>query len=80
MLRCLSINYPLVGVIDSGTDPNNMLLRPWVAIRDEDDVPAVDQDNNHGSFVAGLIANGRTLNPHVVAGWRRPTRAGATPG
>ncbi len=30
--------------------------------RDEEDVPRVDQDNNHGSFVAGLIINGRSLN------------------
>ena len=56
------IDYPLVGVIDSGTDPSNEVLRPWIAIRDEEDVPAADQDNNHGSFVAGLIANGRSLN------------------
>lgn len=56
------ITYPLVGVIDSGTDPGNALLSPWVFARDDDDVPASDQDNNHGSFVAGLIANGRILN------------------
>lgn len=54
--------YPVVGVIDSGTDPNNALLQSWVVDRDEDDVPPTDQDNNHGSFVAGLIINGRRLN------------------
>ena len=54
--------YPLVGIIDSGTDPNNKLLQSWVVDRDEEDVPRADQDNNHGSFVAGLIINGRMLN------------------
>lgn len=55
-------NYPVVGLIDSGTDPDNALLQAWVVDRDEEDVPRVDQDNNHGSFVAGLIINGRSLN------------------
>jgi len=54
--------YPVVGLIDSGTDPNNPLLQAWVVNRDEEDVPSADQDNNHGSFVAGLIINGRKLN------------------
>ncbi len=54
--------YPVVGLIDSGTDPNNPFLQAWVLDRDESDVPRADQDNNHGSFVAGLIINGRRLN------------------
>lgn len=55
-------SYPVVGLIDSGTDPNNALLQAWVVDRDEVDVPQADQDNSHGSFVAGLIINGRGLN------------------
>jgi len=55
-------NYPVVGLIDSGTDPNNAMVQAWVVARDEEDVPRADQDNNHGSFVAGLIINGRSLN------------------
>ena len=54
--------YPVVGLIDSGTDPGNLLLQEWVLDRDEDDVPRVDQDNDHGSFVAGLIINARGFN------------------
>lgn len=54
--------YPLVGIIDSGTDPSNALLQAWVVDRDEEDVPRADQCNDHGSFVAGLIINGRQLN------------------
>jgi len=55
-------SYPVVGLIDSGTDPDNPLLRVWIVDRDEEDVPRADQCNNHGSFVAGLIINGRHLN------------------
>lgn len=54
--------YPVVGLIDSGTDRSNPLLQAWVIDRDEEDVPPPDQDSNHGSFVAGLIINGRALN------------------
>ncbi len=54
--------YPLVGLIDSGTDPDDERLQAWVARRDETDVPRSDQNNDHGSFIAGLIANGRSLN------------------
>jgi len=55
-------DYPLVGIIDSGTDPNNTSIQQWVVVRDEQDVPPVDQDNSHGSFVAGLIINSRAMN------------------
>lgn len=55
-------NYPTVGLIDSGTDPNDARLQAWVLTRDETDVPRSDQNNNHGSFIAGLIANGKSLN------------------
>jgi len=55
-------DYPLVGIIDSGTDPNNTSMQQWVVVRDEQDVPPADQDNSHGSFVAGLIINSRAMN------------------
>ena len=61
-----SVTYPLVGIIDSGTDPNNERLQAWVERRDTQDVPESDQDNRHGSFVAGLIANGKALNHENV--------------
>lgn len=55
-------HYPIVGVFDTGTDPNNAHLQAWVTVRDESEVPRIDQDNTHGSLVAGLIVNGRRLN------------------
>ncbi len=54
-------NYPLVGQFDSGTDRNNAPLQAWIVER-HDWHPASEQDNTHGTFVAGLIANGRQLN------------------
>lgn len=54
--------YPVVGIFDSGTDPNNALLQSWVDERVDDYHPRAVQNNNHGSFVAGLIANGKKLN------------------
>jgi len=54
-------SYGIVGVIDTGTDPNNQMLQAWVHARDER-VPVDFQDNSHGSFVAGLIAGGKNLN------------------
>jgi serine protease AprX len=65
--------YPVVGIIDSGTDPDNKFLQAWVVDRDETDVPRIDQDNNHGSLVTGLIVNGRGLN-HDLPGFP-PVRA-----
>jgi len=54
--------YPVVGIIDSGTDPNNPRLQAWVKTRDETLVPRVDQNNQHGSLVAGMVINSRALN------------------
>lgn len=53
--------YPLVGLIDTGTDPNNALLQAWVVARHEL-VPRDQQDNEHGSFVSGLLVHGKRLN------------------
>lgn len=55
-------DLPIVGLIDSGISPNNLYLQPWIVDRDEEDVPAMDQDNSHGTFIAGLIVNGREFN------------------
>lgn len=54
--------YPVVGILDTGTDPHNSLIQAWVVTRDESDVPSVDQDNSHGTMVSSITINGRTLN------------------
>ncbi len=53
--------YPVVGIVDSGVNPDDPLLNPWMVAR-ETYVPAQYRDYHHGSFVAGLIVNGRRLN------------------
>lgn len=54
-------SYPVVGLIDSGTDPNNPFLQSWVVAR-HDYIPRPRQVNDHGSFVAGLLIDARGLN------------------
>jgi serine protease AprX len=56
------IEYGVVGLIDSGTDPNNPYLQAWVLDRHEVFVRREMQDNTHGSFVAGMIVHGKLLN------------------
>lgn len=53
--------YPIVGVIDSGICPTNTLLQPWIVGR-ETYVPIGQENYSHGTMVAGLIVNGRSLN------------------
>ncbi len=53
--------YPVVGIIDSGTNPEDPFLHPWIVGREEY-VPELNRSYDHGSFVAGLIAHSRRLN------------------
>jgi len=53
--------YPVVGVVDTGTDPGDPALSPWVVAREEY-VPETESDHSHGSFVTGLIVHGRRAN------------------
>jgi serine protease AprX len=53
--------YPTVGLIDTGVDPDNPLLNAWVVAREEF-VPDADRNYEHGSFVAGLLVHARALN------------------
>lgn len=55
------VDYPIIGIVDSGTSEADAYLTPWRYAR-EVYVPAADQDNRHGSFVAGLIVHARQLN------------------
>lgn len=54
-------DYPTVGIIDSGVDPADSYLAPWIVDRHEY-VPDAYRSYDHGSFVAGLIAHPRRLN------------------
>ncbi len=53
--------YPVVVLVDTGISPKNKHLEPWV-IDKEVLVPPDYQDNNHGTFVAGLLSMPNQLN------------------
>jgi serine protease AprX len=55
------IDYPVVGIIDSGTAADDPLVSPWRNAR-EVYVAQDEQDNTHGSFVSGLLVHARILN------------------
>lgn len=54
-------DLPTVGVVDSGVQKNDKILKPWIAGQSIHVVPP-ETDNMHGTFVAGLIAGGRLMN------------------
>jgi serine protease AprX len=57
------VDYPLVGIIDSGINPDDARLAPWVAARvTNENVPDDFRDYTHGSFVAALAVNAHLLN------------------
>lgn len=55
------IEYPVVGVVDTGISPDNPLLKPWVIDRVKY-VPEGFENYDHGTFVSGLIIHSRRLN------------------
>ncbi|MBS1867754.1 MAG: S8 family peptidase, partial [Acidobacteria bacterium] len=56
-----NVEYPVVGIIDSGTAASDRYMSPWRVTRDVH-VSEEEQDNTHGSLVAGLIVHPRRLN------------------
>lgn len=57
-------HYPLLGIIDSGVDPENSILKPW--IWDRLDLVTGQHDYSHGNMVASLAINGRWLNSQIT--------------
>jgi len=55
--------YPTVAIIDGGV-ASNPLLEKWKA-GDAGLVPAADRDENHATFIAGLVSGGSALNPSL---------------
>lgn len=53
---------PVVGLLDSGVSSSVKGLEEWVVGRDDEDVPEVDRDYEHGTFIAGLLVSGKELN------------------
>lgn len=59
------VEYPIVGVIDSGIVPGHKWLEPWVYKR-EIFVPEEYRNYEHGTFVAGIIQYGSLLNTYAT--------------
>jgi hypothetical protein len=57
-------DYPVVGIIDGGIATTTP-LSPW-CVGDAGLVPKSDRDERHGTFIAGLVVAGATLNPHIA--------------
>jgi hypothetical protein len=55
------VEYPVVGLIDTGIAPSNPLLAPWISGREEY-VPAEARDYEHGTFIGGLLVHACALN------------------
>ena len=53
---------PVVGIVDGGVADYSK-LSAWKA-GGTDLIPLADRHVGHGTFIAGLVAAGRTLNPH----------------
>jgi serine protease AprX len=54
-------SYGVLGIIDTGTNPNDPILAPWTVAR-HPYVPSGYENYDHGSFVAGLAVHARRLN------------------
>lgn len=54
-------DYPIVAVVDSGVSLNCLPLAPWVVGR-ENYVASAYKNDDHGTFVSGLISNSYNLN------------------
>lgn len=54
------VDYPVVGVVDSGINIDCPHVSPWVYGVHQ--YVAIDRSLYHGSFVAGLVSNARPLN------------------
>lgn len=55
------VEYPIVGVVDSGIQNTIEVLDPWV-VGKENYVPDGYANYDHGTFVAGLIVHSQRLN------------------
>ncbi len=55
-----SLDYPVVGVLDSGISQNRY-LSPWLVTKSHSNYPEDRIDRSHGSFVASIILYGDAL-------------------
>ena len=57
--------YPVVGIVDGGVAEVDAITSWREAVANN--IPIDDRDEYHGTFIAGLLAGGRHLNPLIEA-------------
>ena len=57
------VDYPIVAVVDTSVKHDCPLIFPWLA-GEASAIIEEDRDYGHGTFVAGLITNGKFFNDH----------------
>lgn len=62
-----NIEYPVVGVLDSGI-AKNKYLTPWLIDKKHSSYPDDIIDNSHGTFVSGIILYGDELENRTLSG------------
>lgn len=55
-------NAPVIGLLDTGVSDDVPGLSDWIVGRDAEDVPEIDRDYSHGTFIAGLLVAAYDLN------------------
>ena len=61
------VNYPVIGVLDSGISKNKY-LKPWLVDRSFSSYPEDYIDRGHGTFVSGIIIYGDELENRKLTG------------
>lgn len=61
------VEYPIVGVLDSGI-AKNKYFKPWLLDKKHSSYPEEYVDNNHGTFVSGIILYGDELEKRILSG------------
>lgn len=62
-----NVEYPVVGVLDSGVSKNKF-LEPWLLDKRFTSYPEDRVDNSHGTFVSGVILYGDELEKKTITG------------
>ncbi|MGE5398080.1 MAG: S8 family peptidase, partial [Chitinophagales bacterium] len=55
------VDYPIVGLIDTGIIENHRLLEPWIYQR-VSYIPNEYKNHKHATFIGGILASGDTFN------------------
>lgn len=66
------VDYPVVGIVDTGVMPLEV-LKNW-RVGGADFISSEEQSRSHGTFIAGLLCAGNVFNPELPALGETPCR------